>query len=102
MRATRQPSSLKAATREQWDKHAKGWNDHSAQIADWLRASTDTMLTMANVATGARVLDVAAGAGDQTIDIAKRVGQTGSVLATDLSPAILEYAKRKSTACRLR
>jgi SAM-dependent methyltransferase len=84
---------FKAATREQWNKHAQGWNDNSARIRDWLRASTDAMLEMAGVNPGARVLDVAAGAGDQTLDIAKRVGPTGLVLATDLSPAILELAK---------
>ena len=84
---------FKAVTREQWDRHAKGWSDHSAQIGNWLRESTDAMLAMAEVGPGAHVLDVAAGAGDQTLDIAKRVGPTGSVLATDLSPAILAFAK---------
>ncbi len=54
------------------------------------------MLNMANVKAGARVLDVAAGAGDQTLDIAERVGVNGSVLATDLSPAILELAARNA------
>lgn len=50
------------------------------------------MLSMAGVRPGARVLDVAAGAGDQTLDIAQRVGPSGGVLATDFSPAILAYA----------
>jgi hypothetical protein len=40
---------FKAATREQWDKHAKGWNDHSAQIRDWLRQPTEAMLAMAGI-----------------------------------------------------
>lgn len=84
---------FKAATREQWDKHAKGWNDKSADIRQWLRDPTDAMLEMAAIKPGARVLDVAAGAGDQTLDIAKRVGPSGYVLATDLSPAILEFTK---------
>jgi len=84
---------FKAATRDQWDKSAKGWNDQSTRIRTWLRESTDAMLEMAEIRPGARVLDVAAGAGDQTLDIAKRVGSSGSVLATDLSPAILELAK---------
>lgn len=84
---------FKAATREQWDRHAKGWNDSGAMIRDWLRTATAAMLEMAEVGAGARVLDVAAGAGDQTLDIAQRVGPAGSVLATDLSPAILEFAK---------
>lgn len=93
MNAPFDADKFKAITREQWDKHAKGWNDHSAQIRDWLREATDAMLAMAEVGAGSRVLDVAAGAGDQTLDIAKRVGPTGSVLATDLSAAILEFAK---------
>ena len=87
------PQHFKAATRAQWDKSAEGWNGKSARIRDWLRASTDAMLEMAEVGPHARVLDVAAGAGDQTLDIARRVGPTGSVLATDLSPLILEFAK---------
>lgn len=87
------PPAFKAATRAQWDKYAQGWNDNSAQIRDWLREATDAMLEMAEVRPGARVLDVAAGAGDQTLDIAKRVGQSGYVLATDLSPAILEFTR---------
>lgn len=96
MEAAFDMETFKSVAREQWDKHAKGWNDHSVQIGDWLRQSTDAMLTMAEIGPGASVLDVAAGAGDQTIDIAERVGASGSVLATDLSPAILEYAKERA------
>lgn len=87
------PQAFKAATRGQWEKSAQGWNDHTPQIRAWLRSATDAMLDMAGVKRGARVLDVAAGAGDQTLDIAERVGPRGFVLATDLSPAILEFAK---------
>jgi SAM-dependent methyltransferase len=50
------------------------------------------MLDLARVGEGARVLDVAAGAGEQSFAIAARVGPRGSVLATDLSPAILAFA----------
>jgi SAM-dependent methyltransferase len=93
---------FKAAIREQWDKHAQGWNESSGKIGDWLRDSTDAMLAMAEIGPGARVLDVAAGAGDQTLDIAKRVGPAGSVLATDISPRILEFAKENArrAGCR--
>jgi len=90
------PEQFKAATRAQWDEHAQGWNDHSGQIGDWLRETTDAMLAMAEVGAGTRVLDIAAGAGDQTLAIARRVGATGSVLATDLSPAILAFANEKA------
>jgi SAM-dependent methyltransferase len=85
--------AVKAATRAQWDRAAPGWNEHTPLIRAWLGRSTDAMLGMAGVGAGARVLDVAAGAGDQTLAIAERVGPTGRVLATDLSPAILALAQ---------
>jgi len=50
------------------------------------------MLEDAHLASGMRVLDVAAGAGGQTLAAARRVGPSGHVLATDISPAILEFA----------
>lgn len=85
--------TFKGATLRQWEEAASGWNDHSPQIRAWLRSATNAMLAMAGIKPGARVLDVAAGAGDQTLDIAERVGPDGFVLATDISPAILEHAK---------
>ena len=85
--------TFKRAAFAQWEQAAPGWNDHTAQIRDWLRPATDAMLSMAGVRAGMRVLDVAAGAGDQTLDLAQRVGPTGLVLATDFSPAILAYTK---------
>src|SRR5690606_34476954 len=86
---------FKAATRKAWDRYAKGWNGYSEQITEWLHQPTKSMLAMAGIAPGARVLDVAAGAGDQTLDIAARVGPRGFVLATDLSSVILTYAMEK-------
>jgi SAM-dependent methyltransferase len=86
------PQAFKLATRNQWEKAAQGWNDQTPNIRAWLRSATDAMLDMAGVKAGSRVLDVAAGAGDQTLDLAERVGPQGFVLATDLSPAILEFA----------
>jgi SAM-dependent methyltransferase len=94
--------AFKAAVRNQWDASARSWNDHTPRIRAWLRKGTDAMLDMAGVRPGARVLDVAAGAGDQTLDIAQRVGPRGRVLATDLSPAILEIAKGNALRAGLR
>ena len=87
---------FKRATLSQWEKAAPGWNEHTPQIRAWLRTATDAMLGMAGIEPGSRVLDVAAGAGDQTLDIAQRVGPQGYVLATDISPAILAYVRRNA------
>jgi ubiquinone/menaquinone biosynthesis C-methylase UbiE len=50
------------------------------------------MLEVASVQPGSRVLDVAAGTGDQTLMAARRVGPTGNVLATDDSTSMLKVA----------
>jgi ubiquinone/menaquinone biosynthesis C-methylase UbiE len=54
--------------------------------------ATETMLDLAGIRTGSRVLDVAAGTGDQTVMAAQRVGPTGYVLATDISASMLKLA----------
>ena len=87
------PAIAKDATRNQWNAAAAGWSASSDIIRTWLRQATDTMLDIAKVRQGLHVLDIAAGAGDQTRDIASRVGPGGRVVATDISPDILEYAK---------
>ena len=83
---------------ESWDTAAAGWNQHGPLIHAWLREATHAMLEGARIGLGARVLDVAAGAGDQTLDVACRVGHTGWVLATDVSPGILALAQKNAEA----
>jgi len=82
----------KRTTYEQWQDAAEAWHRWGPTIRSWLGPATERMLDLARVGQGDRVLDVAAGAGDQTLAIAERVGPGGRVLATDISPAILEYA----------
>ena len=82
----------KETTRLQWDAAAEAWDRWAPLLQRWLGDATEQMLDMAGVKAGSRVLDVAAGAGDQTLMAAKRVGPHGRVLATDISAAILERA----------
>ena len=82
----------KHTTREQWEASAEAWHRWAPTLRSWLGPATERMLDLAGVVSGSRVLDVAAGAGDQTLQIASRVGPGGSVLATDISPAILAFA----------
>lgn len=85
------PIAYKETTRAQWEGAADAWNRWSPLLERWLGPATEMMLDMTHVQTGSRVLDVAAGAGGQTMAAARRVGPTGYVLATDLSPAILQH-----------
>lgn len=84
---------FRATTRNQWEAAAEAWDRWSPLLARWLGPATEAMMDAAGVVPGARVLDVAAGAGEQTLVAARRVGPTGHVLATDISPTILRYAR---------
>lgn len=86
------PVKYKETTREQWQEAAEAWHRWGSTLEEWLGQATETMLDMAGVGSGSRVLDVAAGAGGQTIAAARRVGPDGYVLATDISSNILELA----------
>ena len=90
------PAKYKQTTLEQWNSAADAWHRWGPLLTKWLGGPTDRMLDMAGVKEGCRVLDVAAGAGDQTVIIAKRVGPSGHVLATDLSPSILACAAARA------
>ena len=86
------PVKYKETTRDQWQAAAEAWNRWGPTIEEWLGPATEIMLDMAGVGPGSRVLDVAAGSGLQTLTAARRVGPSGSVLATDIAPNLLELA----------
>ncbi len=66
------------------------WHGARSCTHGWNQRQTG-MLDMTHVGTGARVLDVAAGAGEQTMQTAQRVGGQGRVLATDISSNLLAH-----------
>jgi SAM-dependent methyltransferase len=99
--ATFDPFKYKSTTRAQWESAAEAWDRWNPTLDAWLGPVTARMLDLCGVGPGANVLDVAAGAGGQTIDTARRVGPDGHVLATDISPTILDYAQRRADAAGL-
>ena len=88
------PVQYKTTTRQQWEDAAEAWHSWSPTIETWLGPATEAMLHAAGVTRGSHVLDVAAGAGGQTLAAAHRAGSTGRVIATDISPTILAYAAK--------
>lgn len=75
-----------------WATHAEGWHRWALTIAQFFDPPTETMFDLVGMQAGDRVLDVAAGTGAQTLLAARRVGPSGFVLATDLSPKMLAFA----------
>jgi SAM-dependent methyltransferase len=100
MTSTTAPSfdaaAYKATTRAQWEDAAEAWHRWGPTLEGWLGGATELMMDLAEIDDGCRVLDVAAGAGGQTIAAARRVGPAGTVLATDISPAILRFVESEA------
>lgn len=94
--ATFDPDDYKRTTTDQWQAAAEPWHRWGPVLEAWLGEATEAMLDMAGVARRARVLDVAAGTGGQTLAAARRVGPDGRVLATDISSNILAFAERSA------
>lgn len=86
-------TAFKRTTHAQWNAVAGRWNAWGHLLDRWLGPVTDTMLTMAGVVPGSRVLHVAGGSGQDAMQSARRVGPKGYVLTTDLSEALTAIAQ---------
>ncbi|MEJ1162337.1 methyltransferase domain-containing protein [Variovorax sp. CCNWLW186] len=94
-------AAFKTTTRAQWQAAAEAWHRWGPFLGRWLGDATETMFDLARIGPGSRVLDVAAGAGEQSIGAARRAGASGHVLATDIAPALLERATADAKAAGL-
>jgi ubiquinone/menaquinone biosynthesis C-methylase UbiE len=86
-------ADVKAEARRTWESAAPGWVKWEDLFAEGLADVTDTMLDMAGVDAGMHVLDLACGAGSQSLRTAARVGPQGRVVASDISATMLESAR---------
>jgi ubiquinone/menaquinone biosynthesis C-methylase UbiE len=74
------------------------WERPSAEMG---RGATDAIVALAQPRPGMRALDVAGGTGAPALQIARAVGPTGRVTATDLSPEPLKIAAERAHERRL-
>jgi ubiquinone/menaquinone biosynthesis C-methylase UbiE len=87
---------VKAEVRDTWESAAPGWTKWEEVIAAGLVDATDAMLDMAGVDANMRVLDLACGAGSQSLRAAERVGPAGRVLACDISATMLAHVQDRA------
>ena len=90
-----------ADIRTQWEGAAPGWARWETIVATWMEPATETMLAMAGIETGARVLDLACGAGSQTLRAAQQVGAQGHVTASDIADTMLHHVQENARAAGL-
>jgi ubiquinone/menaquinone biosynthesis C-methylase UbiE len=93
--------AAKSELRSTWEKSAPGWAKWEHEFSAGLSAATDTLIDMADIRPGMRVLDLACGAGSQTIQTAKRVGPSGGIVACDISATMLDHVRQSAAAASL-
>jgi len=69
------------------------WRRWHSRITRQQQLVSDALLAAAHVSADDRVLDLASGSGEPALQIARAVGPTGSVVATDLSNDMLGVAR---------
>ena len=86
----------KTNLRATWDAAASGWAKWEHEFSSNLQGAANTLLDQANILKGARVLDLACGAGSQTLMAAARVGGDGSIVACDISDEMLKHVRENA------
>jgi len=94
-------TATKSELRGTWEKAAPGWAKWEKEFSAGLSAATETLIDMAGICPGMRVLDLACGAGNQTIQTARRVGPSGSIVACDISATMLDHVRQSAAAANL-
>jgi SAM-dependent methyltransferase len=93
---------LKRATLETWEAMAPGWERWRAEIEATSTPVREWLIRELEPRPGDAILELAAGPGDTGFEVAALVGESGRVISTDLAPAMVEIARRRSTELGLR
>ncbi|WBB75800.1 methyltransferase domain-containing protein [Micromonospora sp. WMMD1128] len=82
--------------RQTWDSVSEGWQAWRESFERGGAPVTRGLLDAADLRPGDRVLDVGSGCGEPALSAARIVGRDGQVLGLDISPAMIEIARRRA------
>jgi SAM-dependent methyltransferase len=83
------------------DYLAAGWERHREKLFEMVRPLSDWLVDEVDPQPGQTVLELAAGPGETGFLVAEQIGPGGKLISTDLSPAMVEAARRGVQARRL-
>ncbi|NNL84637.1 MAG: class I SAM-dependent methyltransferase, partial [Myxococcales bacterium] len=81
---------------QSWGEAGPAWVRQQERIDAQMAPHAERALALAEPAPGERVADVGCGCGTTTLLLAERVGAAGSALGVDVSPPMLEHARRRA------
>ncbi|MBI5449852.1 MAG: class I SAM-dependent methyltransferase [Gammaproteobacteria bacterium] len=89
-------AQIKQGQQRDWNSVAGGWERWWPALEAGAAHVSQRLLDAAAVRSGGRVLDVATGIGEPALSAARRVGDTGHVLAIDQAADMLAIARRRA------
>jgi len=84
------------AIRDEWDSLSPGWEDQREYLLEMSRPVHSWLVDKLEVKEGDSLLEIAAGPGDTGFLAAPLLGATGRLVSTDISPAMVEVARRRA------
>lgn len=79
-----------------WDRAGRVWVEHQGLLDRLMAPIAQAVVEAAGLVNGERVLDVGCGSGATTFEAAWRAGPTGRAVGVDISPALVELARRRA------
>ena len=102
MTESRAPAPLDGEeARDYWVGRAPVWVRLAPEIERMTGRFNEPLVEAAEVAAGMRVLDLASGAGEPAMTLARAVGPSGAVVATDLVAEMVTAARRRAAEAGL-
>ena len=97
-----EPDEYRRTSFEIWEAMAPGWERWRAEVEATSTPVREWMLGALAPRPGDTVLELAAGPGDTGFAAAVILGEHGRLISTDLTPAMVEVARRRSAELGLR
>jgi SAM-dependent methyltransferase len=79
-----------------WATRAGAWTEWAPKVERLAHGLNEPLIAAAAIVPGCQVLDIASGAGEPAIPIARLVGAQGHVTATDLTPGMLAGLEQRA------
>jgi len=97
-----EPDEYRRTSLETWAAMAPGWERWREEIERTSAPIRDWMLSQLAPHPDDTVLELAAGPGDTGFAVAALLGERGRLISTDLAPAMVDVARRRSAELGLR
>jgi ubiquinone/menaquinone biosynthesis C-methylase UbiE len=82
--------------RKNWDAVAAGWQKWWKTFEKGGQEVSDKLVELAQIKTGQRIVDIATGIGEPALTASRKVGNSGYVMATDISSEMLAIGKERA------